>query len=118
MGPDRRDLSSCPSPANHETATLYFAALTPFATYLCRLVRTAAQKRVVRTRGTYTDQVPVNALQIVVPNRTSVAALWAARIATSPTSPTGQGVTPDPRLVEAGKHLRSDARARAPPARR
>jgi hypothetical protein len=99
-------LSVAGEPRNRD---LYFAALTPFAADLCKLVRTAAQNKVVRTRGTYTDHLPVSALQLVVPNRTTVAALGLLGRYLAYLSDRS-GVAPDPQLVEAGKHLRFYAR--------
>ena len=93
---------------------LYFAALQPFAADLCVRVRRAAIARVARQRGTRTDHVPADALQIVVPNRTTVGALGLLGRYLAYLSDRG-GVTPDPALIEAGKHLRFYARhARVP----
>ena len=46
---------------------LYFAALQPFAADLCARVRRAAASRVARQRGSVTEAIPTDALQIVVP---------------------------------------------------
>ncbi len=88
---------------------LYFAALAPFAADLCHHVRASAQNRVVRTRGSYTDHLPVAPLQLVVPNRTTVSALGLLGRYLAYLSDRS-GVAPDPQLVEAGKHLRFYAR--------
>lgn len=95
-------LSIAGEPRNRD---LYFAALTPFAADLCHLVRASAENRVVRTRCSYTDQLPIAPLQIVVPNRTTVGALGLLGRYLAYLSDRS-GVTPDPQLVEAGKHLR------------
>lgn len=93
---------------------LYFAALQPFAADLCVRVRRAAIAQVARQRGTVTDHIPADALQVVVPNRTTVAALGLLGRYLAYLSDRG-GVIPDPALVEAGKHLRFYARhARVP----
>jgi hypothetical protein len=84
---------------------LYFAALAPFAADLCARVRRAASIKVERQRGAYTDLIPADALQIVVPNRATVGALrllgrYLAYLSDR------SGIPPDPELIEAGKHLR------------
>jgi len=92
---------------------LYFAALTPFAADLCAAVRGAAAHRVARQRGSRTD-LPVNALQLVVANRSTVGALGLLGRYLAYLSDRG-GVAPDPHLLEAGKHLRFYTRhARVP----
>jgi hypothetical protein len=93
---------------------LYFAALTPFAQDLCEHVRRAALTQVARQRGSHRDFIPLHALQLVVPNRASVAALGLLGRYLAYLSDRG-GVIPDPALVEAGKHLRFYGRhARVP----
>ena len=93
---------------------LYFAALTPFAVDLCKRVRAAAERTVARRRGSHTDLIPADALQIVVPNRTTVSALGLLGRYLAYLSDRG-GSTPHPALIEAGKHLRFYARhARTP----
>lgn len=93
---------------------LYFAALTPFAVDLCAAVRAAAANRIARQRGSSTDLLPANALQLVVANRATVGALGLLGRYLAYLSDRG-GVTPDPHLVEAGKHLRFYTRhARVP----
>ncbi|HZT65155.1 MAG TPA: hypothetical protein VFA11_05135 [Acidimicrobiales bacterium] len=93
---------------------LYFSALLPFAADLCKRIRRVAATQVARQRGRHTDYLPADALQIVVPNRTTVAALGLLGRYLAYLSDRG-GVAPDPALVEAGKHLRFYARhARVP----
>lgn len=93
---------------------LYFAALAPFAADLCARVRRAASLTVARQRGSRTELIPADALQIVVPNRTTIAALGLLGRYLAYLSDRG-GVTPDPALIEAGKHLRFYTRhARVP----
>jgi hypothetical protein len=93
---------------------LYFAALSPFAADLCARVRRVAENRVERRRGSYTELIPSDALQLVVANRTTVAALGLLGRYLAYLSDRG-GVSPDPALIEAGKHLRFYARqARVP----
>jgi hypothetical protein len=93
---------------------LYFAALAPFAADLCARVRRTASLTVARHRGRRTEFIPADAVQIVVPNRTTVAALALLGRYLAYLSDRG-GVTPDPALIEAGKHLRFYARhARVP----
>jgi hypothetical protein len=84
---------------------LYFAALAPFAADLCARVRRAASLAVARQRGGRTEFIPADALQIVVPNRTTIAALGLLGRYLAYLSDRG-GITPDPALIEAGKHLR------------
>jgi hypothetical protein len=61
-----------------------------------------------------TEEIPADALQIVVPNKSTVAALGLLGRYLAYLSDRG-GVAPDPALVEAGKHLRFYARnARVP----
>jgi hypothetical protein len=93
---------------------LLFWALTPFAREFCELIGRVAENRVARTRGTRTDHIPTDAVQIVVPNRTTVAALSLLGRYLGYLSDRG-GVVPDPDLVEAGRHLRFYGRhARVP----
>ncbi len=93
---------------------LYFAALAPFAADLCGRIRRAASMTVARQRGGRTDFIPADASQIVVPNRTTIAALGLLGRYLAYLSDRG-GVTPDPALIEAGKHLRFYTRhARVP----
>lgn len=93
---------------------LYFAALAPFARNLCAAVRRAAEAKVARRRGRHTDVLPADAMQIVVPNRTSVAAIGLLGRYLGYLSDRA-GVVPDPALIEAGRHLRFYARqARVP----
>lgn len=88
---------------------LYFHALAPFAADVCKAVRAAADDRVARTRGSRTELLPANALQIVVANRSTVSALGLLGRYLGYLSDRS-GVAPDPQLVEAGKHLRFYAR--------
>ena len=105
------ELAVAGEPRNRD---LYFAALAPFAADLCLRVRRAAESKVARQRGRRTELIPAGALQIVVPNRTTVAALGLLGRYLAYLSDRG-GVTPDPALIEAGKHLRFYARhARMP----
>jgi hypothetical protein len=93
---------------------LYFAALQPFAADLAARVRRSAASKVARQRGSITEYIPVEALQIVVPNRTTVAALGLLGRYLAYLSDRG-GITPHPALIEAGKHLRFYSRhARVP----
>lgn len=93
---------------------LYFAALAPFAADLSARVRRAAGIKMERRRGSHTDLIPADALQIVVPNRATVGALrllgrYLAYLSDR------NGIEPDPALIEAGKHLRFYTRhARVP----
>jgi hypothetical protein len=101
-------------PGEPRNRDLYFAALQPFAADLCVRVRLAAAYRVERQRGSVTEHIPADAPQIVVPNRSTVAALGLLGRYLAYLSDRG-GVTPDPALIEAGKHLRFYARnARVP----
>lgn len=101
-------------PGEPRNRDLYFGALQPFAADLCTRVRRAAVSRIARQRGSRTDHIPADALQIVVPNRTTVAALGLLGRYLAYLSNRG-GITPDPALIEAGKHLRFYARhARVP----
>jgi len=105
------ELAVAGEPRNRD---LYFAALAPFAADLCLRVRRAAESKVARRRGQRTDLIPAGALQIVVPNRTTVAALGLLGRYLAYLSDRS-GVAPDPALIEAGKHLRFYARhARMP----
>jgi hypothetical protein len=88
---------------------LYFHALAPFAADLCMAVRAAADHRVARTRGSRSELLPANALQLVVANRSTVGALGLLGRYLAYLSDRS-GVAPDPQLVEAGKHLRFYAR--------
>jgi len=93
---------------------LYFAALAPFAADLSARIRRTGSLKTARQRGRTTDLVPADAIQIVVPNRTTVAALGLLGRYLAYLSDRG-GVAPDPALVEAGKHLRFYTRhARVP----
>lgn len=93
---------------------LYFAALRPFAADLCARIRRAAASREARQRGSVTEEIPTDALQIVVPNKATVSALGLLGRYLAYLSDRG-GVAPDPALVEAGRHLRFYARnARVP----
>lgn len=93
---------------------LYFGALIPFAADLCARIHTAHQVKVARQRGSRTELLPADALQIVVPNRTTVAALGLLGRYLAYLSDRS-GTAPDPALIEAGKHLRFYARhARTP----
>lgn len=93
---------------------LYFAALQPFAADVCARIRRAAATQVARERGSVTEHIPVDALQLVVANKATVSALGLLGRYLAYLSDRG-GVTPDPVLVEAGKHLRFYARhARVP----
>jgi len=93
---------------------LYFAALAPLAADLCARARRTAGLTVARQRGSRTEFIPADALQIVVPNQTTIAALGLLGRYLAYLSDRG-GVTPDPTLIEAGKHLRFYTRhARVP----
>jgi len=93
---------------------LYFSALQPFAAAICAAVRNTADARVARTRGSRTELLPANALQIVVANRSTIGALGLLGRYLAYLSERSGGA-PDPLLVEAGKHLRFYARhARVP----
>jgi hypothetical protein len=100
------ELAVAGEPRNRD---LYFNALVPFATDLCRRVQASAENRFVRPRGNYTDHLPVAPLQIVVPNQTTVSALGLLGRYLAYLSDRS-GVAPDPSLLEAGKHLRFYAR--------
>jgi hypothetical protein len=105
------ELAVAGEPRNRD---LYFTALIPFAADLCDRVHAAYQPKVTRQRGSRTEQLPADALQIVVPNRTTVAALGLLGRYLAYLSDRS-GTTPDPALIEAGKHLRFYARhARTP----
>jgi hypothetical protein len=93
---------------------LYFSALIPFARDLCEQVRQVAASQVARQRGRHMDLIPADAIQIIVPNRTTVAGLALLGRYLAYLSDRG-GAIPDPDLVEAGKHLRFYGRhARVP----
>jgi hypothetical protein len=93
---------------------LYFGSLAPFARDLSARIRAVAEVKVERRRGRHVDMLPADALQLVVANRTTVAALGLLGRYLAYLSDRG-GVAPDPALVEAGKHLRFYARhARVP----
>jgi hypothetical protein len=101
-------------PGEPRNRDLYFAALQPFAADLCERIRRAAVTLVARERGNVTEHIPVDALQLVVPNKATISALGLLGRYLAYLSDRG-GVAPDPRLVEAGKHLRFYARhARVP----
>jgi hypothetical protein len=101
-------------PGEPRNRDLYFAALQPFAADLCARIRRAAATQVIRERGTVTEHIPVDALQLVVPNKATVSALGLLGRYLAYLSDRG-GVAPDPALVEVGKHLRFYARhARVP----
>jgi hypothetical protein len=101
-------------PGEPRNRDLYFAALQPFAADLCVRVRRAAAARELRQRGSVLEEVPLDALQIVVPNKATVSALGLLGRYLAYLSDRG-GVAPDPALMEAGRHLRFYARnARVP----
>jgi hypothetical protein len=101
-------------PGEPRNRDLYFAALQAFAADLCARIRRAAVSRVARQRGSVIEQIPADALQIVVPNKATVSALGLLGRYLAYLSDRG-GITPDLALVEAGKHLRFYARnARVP----
>ncbi len=101
-------------PGEPRNRDLYFAALEPFAVDLCARIRRVAASRVARQRGSVTEHIPADALQIVVPNKTTVNALGLLGRYLAYLSDRG-GVAPHPALIEAGKHLRFYARnARVP----
>lgn len=101
-------------PGEPRNRDLYFAALQPFAVDLCARIRRVAASRVARQRGSVTETIPEDALQIVVPNKTTVSALGLLGRYLAYLSDRG-GTVPDPYLIEAGKHLRFYARnARVP----
>jgi len=98
----RYQLAVAGEPRNRD---LYFAALTPFATDLCAHIRRAAAVTEERRRGTWVDHIPVDPTQVVVANRATADALGLlGRYLGYLSDRNGQ--TPDPNLVEAGKHLR------------
>src|SRR5262249_25552647 len=93
---------------------LYFDALTPFAADLCARVQPAAEAKVARRRGSHIELIPADAPPLVVPNRTTVAALGLLGRYLAYLSDRG-GKAPNPALIEAGKHLRFYSRqARVP----
>jgi hypothetical protein len=101
-------------PGEPRNRDLYFAALQPFAADLCVRIRRAAATLVARERAGITEHIPADALQLVVPNKATVSALGLLGRYLAYLSDRG-GVTPDPALIEAGKHLRFYARhARVP----
>jgi len=101
-------------PGEPRNRDLYFAALQPFAADLCARIRRTAATLVARERGSVTEHIPVDALQLVVPNKATVSALGLLGRYLAYLSDRG-GTAPDPALVEAGKHLRFYARhARVP----
>jgi hypothetical protein len=101
-------------PGEPRNRDLYFAALEPFAIDLCARLRRAAVSRVARQRGSMTEHIPADALQLVVPNKSTVSALGLLGRYLAYLSDRG-GVAPHPALIEAGKHLRFYARhARVP----
>ncbi|MGB6454139.1 MAG: hypothetical protein WBH47_06565, partial [Streptosporangiaceae bacterium] len=91
-------------PGEPRNRDLYFAALQPFAVDLCVRIRRAAASRVARQRGSVTEAIPTDALQIVVPNTATVSALGLLGRYLAYLSDRS-GVVPDPYLIEAGKHL-------------
>ena len=101
-------------PGEPRNRDLYFAALEPFAIDLCARLRRAAVSKVARQRGSVTEHIPADALQLVVPNKSTVSALGLLGRYLAYLSDRG-GVAPHPALIEAGKHLRFYARnARVP----
>lgn len=101
-------------PGEPRNRDLYFAALQPFAADLCERIRRVAGSREVRQRGGILEEIPTDALQIVVPNKATVSALGLLGRYLAYLSDRG-GTAPDPALVEAGRHLRFYARnARVP----
>lgn len=101
-------------PGEPRNRDLYFAALQPFAADLCVRVRRAAASREARQRGSVTEAIPTDALQLVVPNTATVSALGLLGRYLGYLSDRG-GVAPHPFLIEAGKHLRFYSRnARVP----
>ena len=88
---------------------LYFAALTPFANDLCAHISRAAAVTEDYKQGTWVQHIPVDPTQLVVANMATVNALGLlGRYLAYLSDRNGQ--TPDPNLVEAGKHLRFYAR--------
>ena len=101
-------------PGEPRNRDLYFAALRPFAADLCAHMRQTSFPRETRQRGTALEEVPLDAPQIVVPNKATVSALSLLGRYLAYLSDRG-GVAPDPVLMEAGRHLRFFARnARVP----
>lgn len=96
------ELAVAGEPRNRD---LYFDALIPFALRLCAQVRAAAVRRTRRERGSWAEDVPDDALQIVVPNRTTVGALGLLGRYLGYLSDRS-GTAPDPALTEVGRHLR------------
>lgn len=96
-------------PGEPRNRDLYFNALTPFASDLCALIRRATSLKVARQRGQRQDLIPAAALQVVVPNRATIAALGLLGRYLAYLSDRA-GVVPDPALIEAGKNLRFYAR--------
>lgn len=84
---------------------LYFAALAPFARDLCARIQRIAAVTEEYKQGNWVQRIPVEATQLVVANRATVNALGLlGRYLAYLSDRNGQ--TPDPDLVEAGKHLR------------
>ena len=101
-------------PGEPRNRDLYFAALRPFAADLCERMRLAAFPRETRQRGSALEEIPLDAPQIVVPNKATVSALSLLGRYLAYLSDRG-GVAPDPVLMEAGRHLTFFARnARLP----
>lgn len=101
-------------PGEPRNRDLYFAALRPFASDLCERMRNGAFPRETRQPGSGLEEIPADAPQIVVPNKATVSALSLLGRYLSYLSDRG-GVTPDPVLLEAGRHLTFYARnARVP----
>ena len=101
-------------PGEPRNRDLYFAALRPFAADLCERMRLAAFPRETRQRGSALEEIPLDAPQIVVPNKATVSALSLLGRYLAYLSDRG-GVAPDPVLMEAGRHLTFFARnARVP----
>jgi hypothetical protein len=86
---------------------LYFGALLPFAEALCERVAasTGAYEERASPRSERVDRIPTGAQQLVVANRTTVEALALIGRYLGYLSDRS-GVVPDPRLLEAGRHLR------------
>ena len=93
---------------------LYFQALIPFAQDLCGRLESVAATQVARRRGNRIDLIPSDAVQIVVPNQTTIAALGLLG-RYRPTCRIAVVLCPIPASCGRGRYLRFYARhARVP----
>jgi hypothetical protein len=92
-------------PGEPRNRDLYFHALVPFAQDLSKRIASAVEVRAAASEKRPDDRVPVDALQMVVANRTTVEALSLLGRYLGYLSDRG-GTAPDPALIEAGRHLR------------